>query len=89
MRVYPWSVSESALVVDFVHPDGTRVEGPTDWSFWYIGPYPPSRMERYGEHRGFSYHVYNVLKQYKYEVRRSDGTVIRSLVFPPQPFEII
>lgn len=90
MRVYPWSGCRESLMVDFVRSDGTRVDGPTDWDFWFIGPHgPPSIMPRHGQSEGFSTHLYYCFKQHRYEVRRTDGTVVRALVFPPPPFEII
>ncbi|KII91934.1 hypothetical protein PLICRDRAFT_38792 [Plicaturopsis crispa FD-325 SS-3] len=86
MRVYQDPLYDNVLIVDFVHADGTRVQGETEWGFWHTPPYyaPPQRMSRAGERKGATTHVYYCPKQGKYEVLGADGSIIRTLSFPPQ-----
>ncbi|KII91937.1 hypothetical protein PLICRDRAFT_173721 [Plicaturopsis crispa FD-325 SS-3] len=86
MRVYPWPKDNGeTLLIDFVHSDGTRVDGPTDWGFWSIGHHiSDTLMPRYGAAVGQSTHFYYCRKIGSYEVRRTDGTVLRKLSFPVQ-----
>lgn len=84
MRVYTWAAHfDSILMVDFVYADGTRVEGPTDWGFWSIGHHSrDTLLPRFGAVDGT--HLYYCPKVGRYEVRRADGTVVRTLSFPVQ-----
>ncbi|KII91922.1 hypothetical protein PLICRDRAFT_52033 [Plicaturopsis crispa FD-325 SS-3] len=93
MRVYPgpWLGHDEALMIDFVRvADGTRVDGPTDWALWALenACARPRCLPRYGADLGSSLHMYYVMKQGRYEVRRADGSVIRTLSFPPQPIHL-
>lgn len=84
MRVYPWPIDNgNTLLVDFVYSDGTRVDGPTDWGFWSIDG-SDMLMPRHGTFVGESTHFYYCQKRGSYEVRRTDGTVLRRLSFPVQ-----
>ncbi|KII91935.1 hypothetical protein PLICRDRAFT_90148 [Plicaturopsis crispa FD-325 SS-3] len=84
MRVYPWPIDNgNTLLVDFVYSDGTRVDGPTDWGFWSIDG-SDMLMPRHGTFVGESTHFYYCQKRGSYEVRRTDGTVLRKLSFPVQ-----
>lgn len=83
MRIFPDTFHRHYLL-DFVHADGTRVEGPTDYGLYNLEtPGGPGLMPRMMFRQGGTQHIYDITPRCTYQVRRTNGTVLRTITFPP------